>query len=310
MKLASDARHPRSATIYVCIVLFLFLLASACALAQQCQASPSKGTKIQIRTSRLPVQIATRRLARVPAGTTRIDLSPPKDDAKDHPNSTLPELDAGEDARDVQEVHPYDPHRAAKDIEVGDFYFKKKNYRAALDRYREALFYKNNDALANFRMAQSFEKLNQSDEAVEHYQQYLKILPNGPLSEEAKKALEKLKAGPASAKTRPSSKDLSDPCHPERVCSFRLRKEHKSKDPYCRSITSLAVHSRSDGNLGSVRLAGRDPSTPYLLRYAKQTLPLRMTECLFFYPNKFPGIGVHCHFELGFVWLVHKSRAR
>ncbi len=70
---------------------------------------------------------------------------------------------------DVQEFHPFDPHRAAKDIEVGDFYFKKKNYRAALDRYREALFYKPNDALANFRMAQAFEKLAQPDDAVEHY---------------------------------------------------------------------------------------------------------------------------------------------
>jgi tetratricopeptide (TPR) repeat protein len=132
---------------------------------------------------------------------TRIDLSPPKDDAKDHPNSTLPEADTGEDTSgDVQELHPYDPHRALKDIEVGDFYFKKKNYRAALDRYREALFYKPNDALANFRLAQSFDKLNQSDDAVEHYEAYLRILPNGPLSEEAKKALEKLKASPALGK--------------------------------------------------------------------------------------------------------------
>ncbi|SRR6266849_37397 len=130
---------------------------------------------------------------------TRIDLSPPKDDAKDHPNSTLPEADTGEDTSgDVQELHPYDPHRALKDIEVGDFYFKKKNYRAALDRYREALFYKPHDALANFRIAQSCEKLNQSDDAVEHYQEYLKVLPNGPLAEEAKKALERLKASPAS----------------------------------------------------------------------------------------------------------------
>jgi len=48
-------------------------------------------------------------------------------------------------------------------------------------------------------MAQAFEKLNQSDEAVEHYQEYLKILPNGPLSEEAKKALGKLKGSQASA---------------------------------------------------------------------------------------------------------------
>ncbi len=129
---------------------------------------------------------------------TRIDLSPPKDDAKEHPNSTLPEADAGEDTSgDVQEFHPYDPHRAVKDIEVGDFYFKKRNYRAALNRYREALFYKPNDALANFRMAQSFEKLNQSDEAVAHYQEYLRILPNGPLSGEAKRVLEKLGASPA-----------------------------------------------------------------------------------------------------------------
>src|SRR6266849_1760753 len=126
---------------------------------------------------------------------TRIDLSPPKDDAKDHPNSTPPEADTGEDTSgDVQELHPYDPHRALKDIEVGDFYFKKKNYRAALDRYREALFYKPNDALANFRMAQAFEKLSQYNDATEHYEEYLKILPNGPKSEEDKKALEKLKA--------------------------------------------------------------------------------------------------------------------
>lgn len=132
---------------------------------------------------------------------SRIDLSPPKDDAKEHPNSSVPEVETGEDTSgDVQELHPFDPHRAAKDLEVGDFYFKKKNYRAALDRYQEALFYKPNDALANFRMAQSFEKLDQPDDAVEHYEEYLKILPNGPLSEEAKKALEKLKAGPAPGK--------------------------------------------------------------------------------------------------------------
>ncbi len=131
----------------------------------------------------------------------RIDLSPPPNDAKDHPYSTVPESDAGEDASgDIQEFRPYDPHRALKDIEVGDFYFKKKNYRAALDRYREALFYKPNDALANFRMAQSLEKLTQSDEAAEHYLEYLKILPNGPLSEEAKKALDRLKASPGSGK--------------------------------------------------------------------------------------------------------------
>jgi tetratricopeptide (TPR) repeat protein len=133
---------------------------------------------------------------------SQIDLSPPDNDTKEHPNSTLPQDEVDDNtAGDVQEFRAFDPHRASKDIEVGDFYFKKRNYRAALERYREALLYKPSDAFANFRMAQAFEKLAQPDEAAAHYQEYLKIMPNGPLAEEAKKALEKLKA------SAPSDKD-------------------------------------------------------------------------------------------------------
>jgi tetratricopeptide (TPR) repeat protein len=125
---------------------------------------------------------------------TRIDLSPPKDDAKNHPYSGAAVSDAeAEMSPDVQEFHLWDPHKALKDIEVGDFYLKRKNYRAALDRYREALVWKPNDAIANFRMAQCFEKLDQPEEARAHYEEYLKILPHGPLSAEAQKELEKLK---------------------------------------------------------------------------------------------------------------------
>jgi len=119
---------------------------------------------------------------------TRIDLSPPKDDAKEHPNS--PDVHPAA----VGEMHPWSPYRAVKDDEVGDFYLKQKNYKAALARYQDALDYKPNDAIANFRMAQCYEKLSQPDQAIVHYQEYLKILPEGPLSKQAKKALEKLEA--------------------------------------------------------------------------------------------------------------------
>jgi len=129
---------------------------------------------------------------------TRIDISPPRDDASKHPESvTDPDsTDTDDSAAEsgVQEFHPWDPHKALKDIEVGDFYFKRKNYRAALDRYKEALIYKNNDAMANFRMAQCLEKLDRPDEARLHYENYLKILPHGPLAEEAHRALDKLSA--------------------------------------------------------------------------------------------------------------------
>jgi Tfp pilus assembly protein PilF len=83
----------------------------------------------------------------------------------------------------VSEFHPWNPHKSAKDVEVGDFYFKRKNYRAAEDRYREALFYKENDATATFRLAVCLEKLNQPDEASKEYETYLKILPHGEEAE-------------------------------------------------------------------------------------------------------------------------------
>ena len=123
---------------------------------------------------------------------TRIDLSPPADDAKKHPQSGAAVMDA-EDAGGVQDFKTWDPHKAAKDIEVGDFYFKRKNYRAALERYREALVYKPNDAIANFRLAECQEKTGKPEEAVTYYEAYLKILPHGPLAPDAQKALERLK---------------------------------------------------------------------------------------------------------------------
>lgn len=125
---------------------------------------------------------------------TRIDLSPPKDDQKDHPQSGAAIVDVGDEASEIQEFHPWDPHKAAKDLEIGDFYYKRKNYQAALERYKEALIYKNNDAIANFRLAECEEKTGNSTDALAHYQQYLKLLPHGPLAEEAERAIAHLSA--------------------------------------------------------------------------------------------------------------------
>ncbi len=125
-----------------------------------------------------------------------VDLSPPADDAKAHPNSS--EAVADEEARrsegGVSEFRLWDPHRAAKEVEVGDFYFKRKNYRAAEGRYREALRYKDNDAIATFHLAVCLEKQGFVDEAIHEYQSYLKILPYGPEAPEAQKAINRLKA--------------------------------------------------------------------------------------------------------------------
>lgn len=133
---------------------------------------------------------------------TQIDTTPPKDDVKNHPNNKVGLNDPEDDTGDVQEVHPWNPYRAVKDDEVGEFYYKRGDYKGALARYQDALIYKPNDAVANFHLAQCYEKMKQPEEAIPHYQEYLRILPHGPLAKDAKKALAKLGAPekPASAK--------------------------------------------------------------------------------------------------------------
>jgi tetratricopeptide (TPR) repeat protein len=134
--------------------------------------------------------------------SNRVDISPPKDDAKSHPYSSSPGED-GEEAGDVQEFHPWDPHKAAKDVEIGDFYFKRKNYRAAEDRYREALLYKPNDVFAMYGLGRSLEMLGAYDEARANYEGYLKILPDGPLAPEVHKGLDRIKKQEQAKSTDP-----------------------------------------------------------------------------------------------------------
>ncbi|MDR3748007.1 MAG: tetratricopeptide repeat protein [Acidobacteriota bacterium] len=128
---------------------------------------------------------------------TRIDVSPPSDDKK-HPGASI------EDDTGVNEFTPYNPMKAMKDIEIGDFYFKvKQNYPAAVSRYREALENKPHDAEATFKLAEALNKTGDIEGAVENYQAYLKILPDGPYAKKAKEELGKLKAGKSTAKAEP-----------------------------------------------------------------------------------------------------------
>lgn len=129
---------------------------------------------------------------------TRIDLSPPAGDAKMHPNSGV--------ADDVLEMRPWDPHRAEKNIEVGDYYLKRKNYQAAESRYREALLYKDNDAEATYKLAFVLDYLGTKDEALSYYESYLKILPGGPHALESRAAIERIK-NPQTAKADPPKKE-------------------------------------------------------------------------------------------------------
>jgi len=129
----------------------------------------------------------------------RVDINPPKDDEKNHPASKaavagldIPEGAENADASGIQEFHPWNPLKSSKDVQIGDFYFRRKNYKAALDRYKEALYYKEGDAVATFRIGECEDKLGNKTEAKKYFAQYLKILPEGPLAKDARSSLERI----------------------------------------------------------------------------------------------------------------------
>jgi tetratricopeptide (TPR) repeat protein len=126
---------------------------------------------------------------------TEIDVLPPSGDEK-HP---------GADESEFNEFHPWDPHKAMKCIEVGDWYFKQGNYRAAISRYREALEWKPKDAEATYKLGEVQEKTGDLTAALGSYQEYLKLLPKGPYAEKAQKGVERLKtkAGVKAAQSIP-----------------------------------------------------------------------------------------------------------
>lgn len=111
-------------------------------------------------------------------------------------------------ASDVHETRPYDPHKAAKDVEVGQYYLKHKNYRAALDRLNEALLYKPNDADATFYLAQTQEKVELYPLAYQNYGNYLKLFKEGPFVKEAQEAMKRIE--PHLSKTPSAAQPAAD----------------------------------------------------------------------------------------------------
>jgi hypothetical protein len=120
----------------------------------QDEAAQQPQQTADVQKGRPPRSTSTSNVGESSSKSTKIDLSPPPGEAAAPGVGT-----DGEAAGDVQEMKPWDPHKADKNVEVGDFYFKRGNYRAAQSRYREALYWKDNDAIAMFRLAQTQEKL-------------------------------------------------------------------------------------------------------------------------------------------------------
>ncbi len=88
-----------------------------------------------------------------------------------------------------------DPARAKKDADVGGFYLQKGDYQGALLRYQDATTADPTNVDAIFGLAETQRVLKKNADAVRNYQLYLEIVPNGPKSKQALKALKALGVG-------------------------------------------------------------------------------------------------------------------
>lgn len=92
----------------------------------------------------------------------------------------------GDDLAPAEEPRPYIAPPAWKSVEIGNFYFRRKNYAAALSRFKEAVQTDPNYAAAYLGLGKVYEKIGLKRKALEAYQQYLDELPSTKQAEEAK----------------------------------------------------------------------------------------------------------------------------
>lgn len=90
-------------------------------------------------------------------------------------------------------TYSFNPLQAKKDIEAGNFYSKKHDFRAAANRFMSATKYNDGDAEAWLRLGETEEKLKDKQAARDAYQKYLEIASDAKAAPEIRKRLEKLK---------------------------------------------------------------------------------------------------------------------
>ncbi len=86
----------------------------------------------------------------------------------------------------------YNPMLAEENLKIGNFYFKRKNYVAAIARYQDALEYQPNLLAAHDALGRAYEKNGDNQKALAVYQSFLKNYPESPKADEFRSRCTKL----------------------------------------------------------------------------------------------------------------------
>jgi tetratricopeptide (TPR) repeat protein len=88
----------------------------------------------------------------------------------------------------------WDPLRAEKDIEVGQYYMRKGDVDAAIDRFQDATTAKPGYAIPFRYLGEAQEKKGLKKQAIKSYSRYLELYPHAEDGDKVRKKIDKLRS--------------------------------------------------------------------------------------------------------------------
>lgn len=116
------------------------------------------------------------------------------------------------DAGEVENSFHYVPPSARQSVEIGNFYFHRKDYPGALSRYKEAAKDDPYYAPAYRGMGKVYEKTGRKREALAAYRKYLNALPSQKQADDAReihRAIRRLQRELKKEPTRPTTTEAA-----------------------------------------------------------------------------------------------------
>jgi tetratricopeptide (TPR) repeat protein len=137
----------------------------------------------------LPFAAPQARAQDPPQESTSKPATPPNDDIKPKPPAKQKKDTA---TKNTPDQPAWDPLRAEKDLEVGQYYMKKGDVDAAIDRFQDATTAKPGYAIPFRFLAEAQEKKGLKKQAIKSYQRYLDLYPHAEDGDKIRKKIDKL----------------------------------------------------------------------------------------------------------------------
>ena len=112
------------------------------------------------------------------------------------PDSAKPKAKPNSDnaTQNAPDQPMWDPLRAEKDLEVGQYYMRKGDVDAAIDRFADAILAKPGYAIPFRYLGEAQEKKGLKRDAIKSYSRYLDLYPHAEDKAKIEKKIEKLRS--------------------------------------------------------------------------------------------------------------------